>query len=65
MAIRIFTDATCDLPASYALQRDLTILPMTVSLNGTVVGQGAGRSKKRAEQMAAKAAVEKLFPQKV
>ncbi len=35
MAIRIFTDATCDLPASYALQRDLTILPMTVSLNGT------------------------------
>ena len=35
-----------------------------VSLNGTVVGQGSGRSKKRAEQMAAKAAVEKLFPQK-
>ena len=34
MAIRIFTDATCDLPASYALKRDLTILPMTVSLNG-------------------------------
>ena len=36
-----------------------------VSLNGTVVGRGSGRSKKRAEQMAAKAAVEKLFPQKV
>ena len=36
-----------------------------VSLNGTVVGSGSGRSKKRAEQMAAKAAVEKLFPQKV
>ena len=36
-----------------------------VSLNGNVVGKGSGRSKKRAEQMAAKAAVEKLFPQKV
>ena len=30
----------------------------------SVVGKGSGRSKKRAEQMAAKAAVEKLFPQK-
>ena len=36
-----------------------------VSLNGTVVGSGSGRSKKRAEQMAAKAAMEKLFPGKV
>ena len=36
-----------------------------VSLNGTVVGSGSGRSKKRAEQMAAKSAMEKLFPQKV
>jgi len=36
-----------------------------VSLNGTVVGTGSGRSKKRAEQMAAKAAIEKLFPQKM
>ena len=36
-----------------------------VSLNGTVVGSGSGRSKKRAEQMAAKAAMEKLFPQKI
>ena len=35
-----------------------------VSLNGCVVGNGSGRSKKRAEQMAAKAAMEKLFPQK-
>ena len=35
-----------------------------VSLNGCVVGKGSGRSKKRAEQMAAKAAMEKLFPQK-
>ena len=33
-----------------------------VTLNGTVVGQGSGSSKKRAEQMAAKAAIEKLFP---
>ena len=33
-----------------------------VSLNGNVVGKGSGRSKKRAEQMAAKAAIEKLFP---
>ena len=36
-----------------------------VSLNGNVVGSGSGRSKKRAEQMAAKSAMEKLFPQKV
>ncbi len=33
-----------------------------VSLNGTVVGKGTGSSKKRAEQMAAKAAIERLFP---
>ncbi len=35
-----------------------------VSLNGEVVGQGAGRSKKKAEQDAARAAIEKLFPEK-
>ena len=35
-----------------------------VSLNGTVVGKGSGSSKKRAEQMAAKSAIEKLFPDK-
>ena len=40
------------------------LFDVQVSLNGTVVGCGSGRSKKRAEQMAAKAAVEKLFPQK-
>ena len=33
-----------------------------VSLNGNVVGKGTGRSKKRAEQDAARAAIEKLFP---
>ena len=33
-----------------------------VSLNGNVVGAGSGSSKKRAEQMAAKSAIEKLFP---
>ena len=33
-----------------------------VSLNGSVVGSGAGSSKKRAEQMAARSAIEKLFP---
>ena len=33
-----------------------------VSLNGNVVGQGSGRSKKRAEQDAARVAIEKLFP---
>ena len=34
-----------------------------VMLNGTVVGKGTGRSKKRAEQDAARAAIEKLFPE--
>ena len=34
-----------------------------VSLNGTVVGKGTGSSKKRAEQDAARAAIEKLFPE--
>lgn len=33
-----------------------------VSLNGAVVGVGSGSSKKRAEQAAASAAIEKLFP---
>jgi len=33
-----------------------------VSLNGAAVGSGSGSSKKRAEQMAARAAIEKLFP---
>ena len=36
-----------------------------VTLNGTVVGQGVGTSKKRAEQAAACAAIEKLFPDKI
>ena len=35
-----------------------------VSLNGTVVGEGSGHSKKKAEQDAARAAIEKLFPNK-
>lgn len=34
-----------------------------VSLNGQVVGGGEGSSKKRAEQMAAHAAIARLFPQ--
>ena len=34
-----------------------------VTLNGKVVGTGTGRSKKRAEQDAARAAIEKLFPE--
>ena len=33
-----------------------------VSLNGSIVGAGCGSSKKRAEQMAARSAIEKLFP---
>ena len=33
-----------------------------VLLNGSSVGQGSGSSKKRAEQAAAEAAIEKLFP---
>ena len=36
-----------------------------VKLNGNVVGSGSGSSKKRAEQMAAKTAIEKLFPNKI
>ena len=36
-----------------------------VSLNGKVVGKGSGSSKKRAEQMAAKGAIENLFPGKL
>ena len=36
-----------------------------VSLNGQVVGEGIGSSKKRAEQAAAKAAMESLFPNEV
>ena len=36
-----------------------------VSLNGQVVGSGSGSSKKRAEQMAARSAIEKLFPGRI
>jgi len=36
-----------------------------VRLNGTVVGKGSGSSKKRAEQMAARSAIEALFPGKL
>lgn len=36
-----------------------------VSLNGVVVGAGQGRSKKKAEQDAARVAIEKLFPEEV
>ena len=36
-----------------------------VKLNGNVVGQGSGSSKKRAEQDAARNAIAKLFPDKV
>ena len=36
-----------------------------VSLNGKVVGSGSGSSKKRAEQDAARSAIEKLFPKHI
>lgn len=36
-----------------------------VSLNGKVVGSGDGRSKKKAEQEAARAAIEALFPNEI
>ena len=36
-----------------------------VSLNGKVVGVGSGSSKKRAEQMAARSALERLFPDQI
>lgn len=36
---------------------------VAVSLNGDEVGQGIGSSKKRAEQEAARVAIEKLFPE--
>ena len=38
------------------------VFQVEVSLNGSVVGSGTGSSKKRAEQDAARAAVEQLFP---
>ena len=36
-----------------------------VLLNNAVVGEGSGSSKKRAEQDAARVALEKLFPEEV
>ena len=39
------------------------VFAVEVCLNGETVGSGSGSSKKRAEQMAAKSAMEKLFPQ--
>ena len=40
------------------------VFSVEVSLNGTVVGSGTGSSKKRAEQDAARAAIEAMFPNK-
>ena len=40
------------------------LFAVEVSLNGKVVGKGSGTSKKRAEQDAARVAIEKLFPDK-
>ncbi|MBO4368373.1 MAG: DegV family protein [Clostridia bacterium] len=34
MSLKIYTDATCDLPLSYIKEHDLTVLPMPISLNG-------------------------------
>ena len=39
------------------------VFDVEVCLNGETVGSGSGSSKKRAEQMAARSAMEKLFPQ--
>lgn len=39
------------------------VFAVEVSLNGKVVGTGSGSSKKRAEQDAARAAIEALFPE--
>ena len=41
------------------------VFTVEVTLNGKVVGQGSGSSKKRAEQDAARGAIENLFPDKV
>ena len=38
---------------------------VAVLLNGTQIGTGSGTSKKRAEQNAARAAMEQLFPNKI
>ena len=38
---------------------------VNVSLNGSVVGTGEGRSKKRAEQEAARCAIQRLYPDKL
>ena len=38
------------------------VFEVDVHLNGSVVGHGQGRSKKKAEQAAAEQAVAKLFP---
>ena len=56
-----------DQSISYALIDEsgpdhLKSFTVEVSLNGTVVGQGSGSSKKRAEQDAAHAAIQALFP---
>ena len=41
------------------------LFTVSVSLNGAAVGTGSGRSKKRAEQDAACAAIQRLFPEKM
>ena len=41
------------------------IFQVELLLNGQVIGKGSGSSKKRAEQDAARAAIEALFPGKI
>ncbi len=35
MSLKLYTDATCDLPLDYIKEHDLTVLPMPISMNGT------------------------------
>jgi dsRNA-specific ribonuclease len=44
------------------LLQHLNQFSVAVYLNGKLAGEGIGSSKKRAEQDAARAAIEKLYP---
>ena len=64
MAIRVPIAVAMFIPGAigyWAMSGDLALLNL---LNGSAVGEGAGRSTKEAEQMAAKDALEKLTNQR-
>ena len=58
--MKIFTDTSTLYAPQEAEKLGFKVLPLSVSVNGKVLGTGEGKSKKEAEQAAAQKALEVL-----